>query len=215
MWATGARRACECAWVRVAAPPAHPALNTHLPVRGMICLACRQRPWAAADKVDMAFPCATQVRCRPPPASPLCMPLPPLQTQPAELACAPCSSFRTSWTSRTPRRSSRRGASMCSRAPTCPPPQARVSGGRSVGGGGARMVRLAALPPHHPHHHACRPRVPAVAYFHENGVKFGAAKAANAGGVAVSGLEMSQNRRALVRLAVVALGGRRGCSTAA
>ena len=36
-----------------------------------------------------------------------------------------------------------------------------------------------------------------VAYFHEQGVKFGAAKAANAGGVAVSGLEMSQNRMGL------------------
>eukprot|EP01025_Chloroclados_australasicus_P031987 TRINITY_DN32381_c0_g1_i2.p3 TRINITY_DN32381_c0_g1~~TRINITY_DN32381_c0_g1_i2.p3 ORF type:complete len:303 (-),score=63.90 TRINITY_DN32381_c0_g1_i2:401-1309(-) len=33
----------------------------------------------------------------------------------------------------------------------------------------------------------------AVHYFHKNGVQFGPAKAANAGGVAVSGLEMSQN----------------------
>lgn len=33
----------------------------------------------------------------------------------------------------------------------------------------------------------------AIAYFHKNGVEFGAAKAANAGGVAVSGLEMAQN----------------------
>lgn len=33
----------------------------------------------------------------------------------------------------------------------------------------------------------------AIAYFHKNNVQFGAAKAANAGGVAVSGLEMSQN----------------------
>ncbi|MCD6473569.1 MAG: NADP-specific glutamate dehydrogenase [Thermoplasmata archaeon] len=33
----------------------------------------------------------------------------------------------------------------------------------------------------------------AIDYFHENGVLFGPAKAANAGGVAVSGLEMSQN----------------------
>ncbi|KAA0005949.1 MAG: glutamate dehydrogenase, partial [Thermoplasmata archaeon] len=33
----------------------------------------------------------------------------------------------------------------------------------------------------------------AIDHFHENGVLFGPAKAANAGGVAVSGLEMSQN----------------------
>ena len=33
----------------------------------------------------------------------------------------------------------------------------------------------------------------AIAYFHKNGVEFGPAKAANAGGVAVSGLEMAQN----------------------
>ncbi|KAI7837766.1 hypothetical protein COHA_008397 [Chlorella ohadii] len=34
----------------------------------------------------------------------------------------------------------------------------------------------------------------AIAFFHKNGVVFGNGKAANAGGVAVSGLEMSQNR---------------------
>ena len=34
----------------------------------------------------------------------------------------------------------------------------------------------------------------AVRYFHDHGVTFGPAKAANAGGVAVSGLEMVQNR---------------------
>ena len=33
----------------------------------------------------------------------------------------------------------------------------------------------------------------AVAYFQEHGILFGLAKAANAGGVATSGLEMSQN----------------------
>lgn len=33
----------------------------------------------------------------------------------------------------------------------------------------------------------------AIAYFHKNKVEFGPAKAANAGGVAVSGLEMAQN----------------------
>ena len=45
--------------------------------------------------------------------------------------------------------------------------------------------RFAAPPPHPP---------AAVAYFKEKGVTFLPAKAANAGGVAVSGLEMSQNR---------------------
>ena len=33
----------------------------------------------------------------------------------------------------------------------------------------------------------------AIAYFHKNKVEFAPAKAANAGGVAVSGLEMAQN----------------------
>lgn len=33
----------------------------------------------------------------------------------------------------------------------------------------------------------------AISYFHKNGVEFAPAKAANAGGVAVSGLEMAQN----------------------
>ena len=33
----------------------------------------------------------------------------------------------------------------------------------------------------------------AIAYFHKNDVEFAPAKAANAGGVAVSGLEMAQN----------------------
>ena len=33
----------------------------------------------------------------------------------------------------------------------------------------------------------------AIALYHKNGIEFGPAKAANAGGVAVSGLEMAQN----------------------
>lgn len=37
----------------------------------------------------------------------------------------------------------------------------------------------------------------AIEVLHENGVEFGPAKAANAGGVAVSGLEMSQNSQRL------------------
>ena len=36
-------------------------------------------------------------------------------------------------------------------------------------------------------------RVQAIALYHKNGIEFGPAKAANAGGVAVSGLEMAQN----------------------
>ena len=35
--------------------------------------------------------------------------------------------------------------------------------------------------------------VQAIALYHKNGIEFGPAKAANAGGVAVSGLEMAQN----------------------
>ena len=36
-------------------------------------------------------------------------------------------------------------------------------------------------------------RLQAIEIYHKNGIEFGPAKAANAGGVAVSGLEMSQN----------------------
>ncbi len=35
--------------------------------------------------------------------------------------------------------------------------------------------------------------IQAIALYHKNGIEFGPAKAANAGGVAVSGLEMAQN----------------------
>ncbi len=39
--------------------------------------------------------------------------------------------------------------------------------------------------------HGCNAQ--AIALYHKNGIEFGPAKAANAGGVAVSGLEMAQN----------------------
>jgi glutamate dehydrogenase (NADP+) len=39
----------------------------------------------------------------------------------------------------------------------------------------------------------------AISHFEESGVLFGPAKAANAGGVAVSGLEMSQNAQGVLK----------------